>query len=126
TRSDYRAVDLSEPPGFLTWWAAEAEYNGTFEFTPRALKARLARPPRTVTPLLNFEVESSPARLYRVNDNDGRDFQFQKIRSDHVWIVDDAFQQSLRDLPAARRRAVGGPQYEDPAATPPLTRALAA
>ncbi len=125
-RTDYRAVDLSEPPGFLTWWAAEGEYNGTFEFTPRALKARLGRPPGTVTPLLNFEVESNPARLYRVNDNDGRDFQFQKIRSDHVWIADDAFQQSLRDLPAARRRAVGGPQYEDPTATPPLTRALAA
>lgn len=126
TRTDYRAVDLSEPPGFLTWWAAEAEYNGTFEFTPRALKARLGRPPRAVTPLLNFEVESNPARLYRVNDNDGRDFQFQKIRSDHVWIADDAFQQALRDLPAARRRAVSGPQYEDPAVAPPLTRALAA
>jgi hypothetical protein len=125
-RSDYRAVDLSEPPGFVTWWAAEGEYSGTFEFTPRALKARLGRPPGVAAPLLNFEVESDPARLYRVNDNDGSDFLFQKVRSDHVWIVDDAFQQSLRVLPANRRRAVGAPQYEDPTATPPLSRALAA
>jgi len=28
SREDYRTVDLSEPPGFLTWWSAESEYNG--------------------------------------------------------------------------------------------------
>jgi len=125
-RTDYRTVDLSEPPGFLTWWAVEGEYNGAFEFTPRALKARLGRPPGHVTrpPNVNFEIESDPARIYRVNDNDGQDFEFRKIGSDHVWIVDDAFQQALRDLPAARRRATSSPQYDSSAQ--PLSRALAA
>jgi len=125
-RTDYRTVNLSEPPGFLTWWAAEGEYNGAFEFTPRALKARLGRPPGRVTrpPDVNFEIESDSARIYRVNDNDGQDFEFRKIGSDSVWIVDDAIGQAFRDLPAARRRAIGSPQYDSSAL--PLSRALAA
>ncbi len=125
-RTDYRTVDLSEPPGSLTWWAAEGEYNGVFEFTPRALKARLGRPPGQVIrpPSVNFEIESDTARIYRVNDNDGQDFEFRKIASDNVWIVDDAFQQARRDLPASRRRATGNPQYDNSASS--LRRALAA
>ena len=44
-RDDYRTVNLSEPPGFTTWWEAEGEYNGSFEFTPRALRARMGHAP---------------------------------------------------------------------------------
>ena len=29
-RDDYRTVELSEPPGFMTWWAAEAEFERLF------------------------------------------------------------------------------------------------
>lgn len=122
-RDDYRAVDLSEPPGFTTYWSAEAEYNGAFEFTPRALRARMGHAPGTPTHLLNFEVDHGPARIYRVNDNGGEDFIFQKSAVGDVWFVDQAFQSALQSLPADRQRAIRGPQYDTSAA--PLTRALA-
>ncbi|MDC0682625.1 DEAD/DEAH box helicase [Sorangium atrum] len=123
TRNDYRTVDLSEPPGFMTWWAAEAEYNGAFEFTPRALRARMGRAPGSPTHRLNFEVDRGPARIHRVNDNGGDDFVFQKVVVGDIWVVDQAFQRALQDLPTDRQRAVRGPQYDTTAA--PLTRALA-
>lgn len=123
TKDDYRTVDLSEPPGFMTWWSAEAEYNGTFEFTPRALRARMGHAPGSPTHRQNFEVDRGPARIHRVNDNGGADFVFQKIAVGDIWIVDQAFQRALQDLPADRQRAVRGPQYDASAA--PLTRALA-
>ena len=123
TKDDYRTVDLTEPPGFMTWWSAEAEYNGSFEFTPRALRARMGRAPGSPTQRLNFEVDRGPARIHRVNDNGGEDFVFQKIAVGDIWIVDTAFQRAVQDLPADRQRAIRGPQYDTSAA--PLTRALA-
>jgi len=123
TKDDYRTVELSEPPGFMTWWSAEAEYNGAFEFTPRALRARMGHAPGSPTLLLNFEVDRGPARIHRVNDNGGEDFLFRKIAVGDIWIVDDAFQRALQDLPADRQRAIRGPQYDNSAV--PLTRALA-
>lgn len=123
TRDDYRTVDLSEPPGFMTWWSAEAEYNGAFEFTPRALRARMGHAPGNPTHRLNFEVDWGAARIHRVNDNEGEDFVFQKIAIGDIWIVDQAFQRAVQDLPADRQRAIRGPQYDASAA--PLTRALA-
>ncbi|TMQ06654.1 MAG: hypothetical protein E6J90_45825 [Deltaproteobacteria bacterium] len=123
TRDDYRTVDLSEPPGFMTWWSAEAEYNGVFEFTPRALRARMGHAPGNPTRLLNFEIDRGPARIHRVNDNGGDDFVFKKIAVGDIWVVDEAFKRALQDLPADRQRAIRGPQYDVSAA--PLTRALA-
>lgn len=121
-KENYRIVDLSEPPGFLTWYAAEAEYNGAFEFTPRALRARVGHVPTNVSSNGNFEVRSGPARIHRINDNAGNDFVFQKITSRDIWIVDEAFQRAVRDLPADRQRAMTLPQYE---VAQPATRALA-
>ena len=122
-RDDYRTVELSEPPGFMTWWAAEAEYNGAFEFTPRALRARLGHASATPSARRNFEVSAGPARIHRVNDNGGDDFQFQKVAVGDIWIVDQAFQRAVQDLPADRQRAIRPPQYDNAAV--PLTRALA-
>ncbi len=122
TRDDYRTVDLSEPPGFMTWWAAEAEYNGAFEFTPRALRARMGRAPGSATHRQNFEVDRGPARIHRVNDNGGDDFIFRKLASGDIWMVDDAFQRAVQDLPADRQRAIRPPPYDT---VPAVTRALA-
>jgi DEAD/DEAH box helicase domain-containing protein len=121
-RDDYRLVDLSEPPGFATWFAAETEYNGAFEFTPRALRARMGHAPGQPVHLRNFEVDQTHARIHRVNDNGGQDFEFRKIATNDFWIVDDAFNRAIQDLPANSRRAIRPPQYD---AAPPAVRALA-
>ena len=122
-REGYRIAKLSEPPGFTTWWQAEGEYNGAFEFTPRALRARMGHAPGTPTRRMNFEAYRGPATVYRVNDNGGTDFHFKKIAGQDVWVVEDAFKRAVQDLPKERQRAVRSPSF-DPAA-PELSRALA-
>ena len=119
----YRTADLSEPQGFTTWWQTEGEYNGAFEFTPRALRARMGHAPGSPVQRLNFEVDRGPAKIYRVNDNGGEDFEFRKIASQHIWIVEQAFERSKQDLPRSRQRAVRDLSYD--ASAHPVTRALA-
>lgn len=122
-RESYRIAELSEPPGFTTWWRAEGEYSGAFEFTPRALRARMGHAPGTPTQQLNFEVDRGPATVYRVNDNGGNDFEFKKIAGQDVWVVEEAFKRAVQDLPKERQKAVRELSF-DPSATG-LTRALA-
>jgi DEAD/DEAH box helicase domain-containing protein len=121
----YRTVDLSEPPGFTTWWeiSRRAEFSGAFEFTPRALRARIGATPGEPQAARNFTVEARTDRIYLVNDNDGDDFVFRKIDRDNVWISQGAFDQALRDLPADERNNIHSPIFDD--ASPALTRALA-
>jgi Lhr-like helicase len=120
----YRIADVSEPPGFTTWHTlGDVEFSGGFEFTPRALRARLGTQPRNPVQRANFAIDAAPGTVYRINDNGGDDFIFQKHATSHVWLVDDAFQQALLDLPP-NRRGVRSPSYDTPPQT--LQRALGA
>ena len=123
TGNGYRTTVLSQPAGFTTWMRAEAEYSGAFEFTPRALRARMGSPPRNPTQHCNFDVERGPETIYRVNDNAGEDFEFRKLDSDNVWVVEEAFERAKQDLPRREQRAVPAPRFDE--STPPETRALA-
>lgn len=103
----YRTVDISEPPGFNTWWMINAEYNGAFEFTPRALRTRLGATSDedSLEILQNFDIKCIPqAKVYRINDNNGKDFEFFKVDKQHVWISKNAFDQALQDLSVNERR----------------------
>ena len=120
----YRSVDVSEPPGFTTWHSlGDIEFSGGFEFTPRALRARLGAQQAPPTHRANVSIAAGPGTVYRINDNGGDDFAFQKHATSHVWIVDDAFQQAVLDLPP-NRRGVRGPAYDQPPQI--LRRALGA
>jgi len=119
----YRIVEACEPPGFTTWFPINAEFSGGFEFSPRALKSRLSAQLGDPSASCNFVVQCRPAQIYRINDNDGRDFRFEKLSAQNIWVVADAFQQALADLPRLERAAVAPPQF-DPN-SPALTRALA-
>ncbi len=120
----YRIAGVSEPPGFCTWFAIseKAEFTGGFEFTPRALRARMGGTSTVPRSLRNFTVEAVRGRVYRINDNDGQDFTFRKVSGQEVWITDSAFDQALLDLPESDRRAIRPPQYDAQS----VTRALAA
>jgi Lhr-like helicase len=128
-RSDtgYRVLTFSEPPGFCTWFAVseKAEFTGGFEFTPRALRARVGGGREAPTVRANFTVDAVPGRVvYRINDNDGRDFTFQKVSNQEVWITQDAFNQALLDLSDNDRRSIRPPQFDQ--AAPSVRRALGA
>ena len=120
---DYRIANLSEPRGFTTWWHTEGEYSGAFEFTPRALRARMGRAPGSPEQRLNFEVDGGPATIYRVNDNGGEDFEFRKIASKDIWIVERAYERAKQDLPRGQKNTVRDISYD--ASAEPVTRALA-
>ena len=122
----YRLTELTEPPGFSTWWAISdrSEFRGGFQFTPRALRARMGAGLNAYRPHRNFSIDSGSARIYRINDNDGSDFEFQKLENDHFWMVEKAFDSARRDLPAAERKRIPFPSFDS--ATPPVRRALAA
>jgi DEAD/DEAH box helicase domain-containing protein len=123
--SGYRIVDLTEPPGFSTWWAISdrSEFRGGFEFTPRALRARMGAGLNSFAPHANFSIDAGCARIYRINDNDGDDFEFRKLENQHFWMVEEAFNAAMRDLPPAERRRLQPPSFD---AAPPIRRALAA
>jgi len=127
TDDGYRVVTFSEPPGFSTWFAIseKAEFTGGFEFTPRALRARIGTSRGNPSTASNFTVDAVPGQLvYRINDNDGRDFVFQKVAGQQVWITQDAFGQALLDLSDNDQRSIRPPQYDTTAGA--LSRALAA
>ena len=71
----------------------------------------------------NFSIDADCARIYRINDNDGEDFEFRKLENRHFWMVEDAFDAAMRDLPPAERRRIQPPSFD---AAPPIRRALAA
>lgn len=120
----YRTVDLSEPRGFTTWFSIQAEFTGGFEFTPRALRARIGASPNLPASARNFTVDARSDRVYRVNDNDGADFIFRKMANQDVWFTEAGFNQALQDLSLAERRAIASPNIDQ--AEAPARRALAA
>ena len=122
----YRLAELTEPPGFSTWWSISdrAEFRGGFEFTPRALRARMGTGLNNFKRHRNFNIDAGSARIFRINDNDGSDFEFRKLSNRHFWLVEEAFYTALRDLPDAERRRIQAPQFDS--STPPIRRALAA
>jgi len=122
SQDGYRTVDLTEPPGFCTWWPIHVEFSGGFEFTPRALRARMGGDPGNAAIRGNSSVSRGQATVYRINDNNGQDFLFEKERSSNVWLCRDAVAQALRDLPRNQIPVTRMPTY-DPQQ---LTRALAA
>lgn len=124
SQDGYRTIDLTEPPGFCTWWPIQVEFSGGFEFTPRALRARMGGDPGNAVVRGNSTVSRGRATVYRINDNNGQDFVFEKERGRNVWFSRDAVDQALRDLPANQRPVTPVPNAD--AGVPPLTRALAA
>jgi hypothetical protein len=105
----YRKAGLSEPPGFLTWWRVREEFNGRFEFTPRALRARMGTPPNNPAQRRNFVVDSGSATIYRINDNNGNDFEFVKIQADDIWINKEAFRTAVEGQPLP----ISEPAYDE-------------
>ena len=122
----YRLAELTQPPGFSTWWriSDRTEFRGGFEFTPRALRARMGAGLDDYKTLRNFNIDSGSARIYRINDNGGSDFEFRKLADDHFWMVEEAFDSALRDLPAEERGRIQQPAFD--LARPKIQRALAA
>jgi hypothetical protein len=83
----YRTMNLSQPAGFRTWFGRSRDFDGTFEWTPRASRPKMGVAPLSLTPRANFEVWADQETVYVINDNDGRLFDFEKLAQGETWVT---------------------------------------
>ena len=107
TAPDYELVDLSEPKGFRTLFDTARDFDGLFEWTPRASRPKVVVNALPFTPAANFEIGCGPHTVYIINDNGGRQFDFQKLPGNsNTWATADGMARA--GYPNARF-AQGGP-----------------
>ncbi len=86
----YRVIDLAQPAGFRTWYGSSRDFDGTFEWTPRASRPKMGVTPLPVNQQANFEVWADQETVYVVNDNDGRLFTFEKLVRGETWATQES------------------------------------
>jgi DEAD/DEAH box helicase domain-containing protein len=85
---DYRAMDLRQPKGFVSYFTKARDYDGVFDFVPRAARPKVGRPGFPMIPYLNFEIGSGQGPLYVINDNAGRLFNFSPLQPGSETMID--------------------------------------
>ena len=83
----YRVNRLSQPAGFRTWYGRSRDFDGTFEWTPRASRPKMGVTPLSMRRDANFEVWGDQETVYVLNDNDGRLFDFEKLVGGQTWVT---------------------------------------
>ncbi len=86
----YTIIDLSQPAGFRTSYGPSRDFDGVFEWTPRASRPKMGITPLPLNQRLNFEVCADQETVYVVNDNDGRLFEFEKLAQGETWVTRSA------------------------------------
>jgi ATP-dependent helicase YprA (DUF1998 family) len=90
---EYRVIQLSQPKGFRTLFDGGRDFDGVFEWTPRASRPKTGAAPLPMTTTANLEFWSGEQEVYVVNDNDGRLFTFEKLAQGETWVTRDAVRQ---------------------------------
>lgn len=83
----YRTMNISQPAGFRTWFGRSRDFDGTFEWTPRASRPKMGVALLPLTPRANFQVWADQETVYVINDNDGRLFDFEKLAQGETWVT---------------------------------------
>lgn len=119
---DFHVVQLAQPHGFRTLYEGGRDFDGVFEWTPRASRPKTDAEPLPMTPHLNAEFwAEEPRQVCIVNDNAGRLFQFERLASGQTWVTKDAVKQ-INEQRAEARLATVSVQYA--AGIAPDVRAL--
>lgn len=87
TGQDYGVINLSQPRGFRTWAGSARDFDGVFEWTPRASRPKVGVRPFAMTNAANFDVASDQDTVYIINDNDGQLYSFQKLAQGETWVT---------------------------------------
>jgi ATP-dependent helicase YprA (DUF1998 family) len=93
TPPDYEIVMLSQPRGFRTLFGTSRDFDGVFEWTARASRPKVGVRHIPMTQVANFELWSGQDTVYVVNDNDGQQFDFEKLAQGETWVTRDALQK---------------------------------
>jgi DEAD/DEAH box helicase domain-containing protein len=83
----YRIIRLAQPAGFRTWDGNGRDFDGVFEWTPRASRPKMGITPLALNSRANFNVCADQQVVYVVNNNDGRLFCFEKLLQGESWVT---------------------------------------
>lgn len=89
----YEIIQLAQPLGFRTWYGRSHDFDGIFEWTPRASRPKMGATLQPLTPRANFGIWSGQETVFVVNDNGGRCFDFIKLSQGETWVTQEALQQ---------------------------------
>jgi len=103
----FRVVQLAQPHGFRTLYEGGRDFDGVFEWTPRASRPKTDAAPLQMTQHLNFEFWSGERDICVVNDNARRLFQFEKLAQGETWVTRDAVDQINAQRIEDRQPVVG-------------------
>ena len=84
---------MSQPVGFRTWFGGNRDFDGIFEWTPRASRPKMGATLQPLAPRANFWIWSGQETIFVVNDNGGRCFDFAKLTPGETWITREALAQ---------------------------------
>jgi Lhr-like helicase len=87
---NYEQIILSQPRGFRTWFGGSRDFDGVFEWTARASRPKIGLSPMAMTPAANFEIWSGQDTVYVINDNNGEQFEFEKLAQGETWVTREA------------------------------------
>lgn len=92
-RPGYEVIQLAQPLGFRTWSRRDRDFDGVFEWTPRASRPKMGATLQQLTPRANFGIWAGPETIFVVNDNGGRCFDFVKLNQGETWVTREALTQ---------------------------------
>jgi hypothetical protein len=89
----YEVIQLAQPLGFRTWFGSNRDFDGIFEWTPRASRPKMGAAFQQLTPRANFGIWAGAETIFVVNDNGGRCFDFVKLTPGETWATREALTQ---------------------------------
>lgn len=121
--SDFEVVQLAQPHGFRTLFNAHWDFDGVFEWTPRASYPKTSPEIAEMVQLPNTNCQfwSDEAEVCIVNDNAGRKFEFRKLAGSQTWVTQDAIDH-VADQMTQHNLQQPNPTYDQ--TTPPEVRVL--
>ena len=90
---DFRIVQLVQPRGFRTLYDGGRDFDGVFEWTPRASRPKTDAAQLTMVQHQNCEFCSDEREVCVVNDNAGQRFLFEKLQQGETWVTRAAVDQ---------------------------------
>ena len=84
---EYNVINLAQPKGFRTWFGGSHDFDGTFEWTPRASRSKVGIGLLPMARTANVELWSGQETVYVVNDNEGALYDFEKLRNGETWVT---------------------------------------
>jgi ATP-dependent helicase YprA (DUF1998 family) len=120
--ANFGIVELAQPRGFRTWYGANWDFDGVFEWTPRASRPKTDPGQLQMQAVANCEFWSGEEEVCVVNDNAGRNFRFLKQAGTESWLTQEAIDHVTAQILQRGLRGAPNPTF-DPA-EPPAVRAL--